>query len=600
MADKGEVKRSNTELKVEQIKSLNKDKPRKSVYDSDEYSSTSVLESPTPSGTPPPFVMNATEHAIKHVLADASEHSLENSTENATEQVLASAASAASGASGASGANVNGNSLFLRNKKQKNKKEEEGSSPAVVGPANSKGLLNPMHSIRYDRDGKLRSRFSDVKFVQNKTIFESEIIISSKFYGFYILFWFAISLLFCNTLVHYHLEKGSILNAPIMVMLKTDLIKIGLTDLLMYLSMYGSFFLQLLIKKNFINWNKIGLILQNIYQFFFLFFFLWFAEYHKYSWIGKVFLCLHSLVMLMKMHSYAFYNGYLWNITEELNFSKNYLLKYKEIEIDFDTLKSLKESINFCEFELNYQTKDLKFPNNICLNNFFQYTMFPTVVYVIEYPRTKNIRWNYVLGKILRIFGTIFIMVLIAQTWIYPLSLKAITLRSLPMIERIKNYPLLLFDLMTPFLAMYLAVWYLIWELILNAIAELSMFADRRFYGEWWNCVTWDEFARLWNIPVHEFLLRHVYHSSISALKLSKMNATFITFFLSSLIHELVMFVIFGKLRGYLLLLQMFQLPLVSISRSKYLKDKKIFGNIIFWFGIATGPSLMCSLYLTF
>ena len=65
--------------------------------------------------------------------------------------------------------------------------------------------------------------------------------------------------------------------------------------------------------------------------------------------------------------------------------------------------------------------------------------------------------------------------------------------------------------------------------------------------------------------PVHNFLLRHVYHSSISALKVNKHTATLITFFLSACMHELVMWCIFKKLRGYLLFLQMSQLP-VSYS----------------------------------
>lgn len=28
------------------------------------------------------------------------------------------------------------------------------------------------------------------------------------------------------------------------------------------------------------------------------------------------------------------------------------------------------------------------------------------------------------------------------------------------------------------------------------------------------------------------------------------------------------------------------------------MKDRKVLGNVIFWFGIFTGPSLLCSLYL--
>jgi sterol O-acyltransferase len=157
--------------------------------------------------------------------------------------------------------------------------------------------------------------------------------------------------------------------------------------------------------------------------------------------------------------------------------------------------------------------------------------------------------------------------------------------------------------------------WYLIWETVLNTLAELTFFADRSFYDAWWNSgkfcsfvywlsptytliVSWDQFARDWNRPVHNFLLRHVYHSSISSMRINKHTATLMTFFLSACIHELVMWCIFKKLRGYLLMLQMFQLPLVRLSRTKWLRNQKTLGNMIFWVGIFTGPSLLCSLYL--
>lgn len=37
----------------------------------------------------------------------------------------------------------------------------------------------------------------------------------------------------------------------------------------------------------------------------------------------------------------------------------------------------------------------------------------------------------------------------------------------------------------------------MLFESILNLLAELTYFADRGFYGDWWNSVSWDEFARV-------------------------------------------------------------------------------------------------------
>lgn len=181
-----------------------------------------------------------------------------------------------------------------------------------------------------------------------------------------------------------------------------------------------------------------------------------------------------------------------------------------------------------------------------------------------------------------------------------PIVKRAAIIRKLPVHERASQYFFVLIDMIPPFLSEYLFTFFLIWDSILNALAELTLFADRDFYGPWWSCTDFSEFARLWNKPVHNFLLRHVYHSSISALKVSKANAAVITFVISSIVHELVMYVIFGTFRGYLFLFQMLQIPLVMISRTKFMRDKKVLGNCICWFGFISGPSIICTLYLVY
>lgn len=83
---------------------------------------------------------------------------------------------------------------------------------------------------------------------------------------------------------------------------------------------------------------------------------------------------LHSLVLLMKMHSFAFYNGYLWGIKEELQFSKSALAKYKDSINDPKVIGALEKSCEFCSFELSSQSlsdQTQKFPNNISAKSFF-------------------------------------------------------------------------------------------------------------------------------------------------------------------------------------------------------------------------------------
>jgi diacylglycerol O-acyltransferase 1 len=48
-------------------------------------------------------------------------------------------------------------------------------------------------------------------------------------------------------------------------------------------------------------------------------------------------------------------------------------------------------------------------------------------------------------------------------------------------------------------------------HLWMNILAEVTYFADREFYKDWWNATTIGDYWRLWNMPVHKFMMRHVY-----------------------------------------------------------------------------------------
>lgn len=499
--------------------------------------------------------------------------------------------------------------------------------------------LNTVYHDRLERNKRkgtvFKSSFADLSADPVRyTILDSPSVKNSQFHGFFILFWLAIGFFILKDALHAIFEDGLfIYKAPVFRIFVGGLPKIAFTDALMYSTTYFAYMVQNFCLNGRISWVKTGWIIQSIYELVFFGFWITYLLVFDFQWIGRVFLVLHMFVLLMKIHSYGFYNGYLWRILLELQFSEAYLdklhLKAVRLPKQFEEeqmRKVLAESIAFCRFELlhqsvaickedevdpttlkrsleNLQHEDLiKFPQNITFKNFFTFTMFPTVVYELVFPRTNEIRKSFLLEKLIAIFGIISIMLFVAEYSIYPLVVRSIALRKAEMslVNRQIAYLLVLVDMIPPFMMEYLLVFYLIWDAILNAIGGLSYYADRDFYGPWWSCVDWFEYARLWNKPVHRFLLRHVYHSSISALRLNKMQANFVTFIISSFIHELVMYAIFGRLRGYLWLFQMSQIPLVMISRTKFLRDKKVLGNAICWIGFTSGPAMICTLYLIF
>ncbi|KAF5869448.1 putative mboat family protein [Botrytis fragariae] len=514
---------------------------------------------------------------------------------------------------------------------------------------------------------KKRTKFSDLVFTKKFTAFDrhNNIVADSPFHGFFTLGWlafvvFVLQLAFANWRVH-----GNILgtNEIMEMMFHRDVIVLGLSDGVMCFSTGFGLVLQKLIHRGYIDWNREGWIIQSAWEILYLSIVISWTLFREWPWTHTVFFVLHGIVMLMKQHSYAFYNGHL---SEQYKTHSKLQRKLKQLDdispiqtpsattpaasslstsyldarptsddvyqrvsdrrrsivdsatdqvaaaidsgepLDVDQVQTfariLKWEIDFLgkELEGKCTTTKNQYPNNLSLVNHYEYIVLPTLVYELEYPRSDDVDWYNVAEKSIATAGLLIVMNLISQTYIYPIVVKTIKMKesNLTSLERLRHFPGIVSDLAFPFLAEYILTWYVIWECILNLLAELTCYADRGFYEAWWNSVSWDQFARDWNRPVHNFLLRHVYHSSISSLRVDKKTATLITFFLSACVHELVMWCIFKKLRGYLLVLQMCQIPLTIMSQTKWMKGKKTLGNVLFWIGIFTGPSLLCSLYL--
>jgi sterol O-acyltransferase len=116
-------------------------------------------------------------------------------------------------------------------------------------------------------------------------------------------------------------------------------------------------------------------------------------------------------------------------------------------------------------------------------------------------------------------------------------------------------------------------------------------------YSHIYVSASFEEYARKWNKPIHEFLFRHVYLASLHHLNFSKDQAAMFTFLVSSIFHELVLAIVLRKVRLYFFTFQMLQIPLIQIFRHPQLRKRKIFGNIFFWASMFLGPPLLSILY---
>ncbi|KAL4065834.1 MBOAT, membrane-bound O-acyltransferase family-domain-containing protein [Scleroderma citrinum] len=235
-------------------------------------------------------------------------------------------------------------------------------------------------------------------------------------------------------------------------------------------------------------------------------------------------------------------------------------------------------------------SKKIRFPENVTFDNFIEYMLIPTLVYELEYPRTDRVRPLYVFEKTVAFMGSFALLYTVTESFIIPLT---------PTPDQ--SFFRSLLDLALPFMIAYLLLFYIIFECICNGFAELSCFADRQFYEDWWNSTSWDEFSRKWNKPVHTFLLRHVYASTLASYPfVSRTGAMVITFLLSAAAHELVMVIVTHKIRLYLFLMQLIQIPLIVASRAPAIKRNKLLGNVVFWLGLYAGFPLLCVAYVAY
>ena len=233
----------------------------------------------------------------------------------------------------------------------------------------------------------------------------------------------------------------------------------------------------------------------------------------NWTWTAQVFFTLHTIVLLMKMHSYAFYNGHL-STTEKRLFALDHpetastaaAVRYPSSSTNLDevneekdqekytnqdeALKQLREDL---ALELISPLGQVTYPQNLTTWNYVDYILCPTLCYELEYPRTEKTQWAELFYKTLAVFGCIFLLTIISEEFITPvLKDSAIRLEGVHKWTEIglilaETISLLLF----PFMITFLLVFLVIFEYVLGAFAEITCFADRHFYSDWWNSCDW-------------------------------------------------------------------------------------------------------------
>ena len=237
------------------------------------------------------------------------------------------------------------------------------------------------------------------------------------------------------------------------------------------------------------------------------------------------------------------------------------------------------------ELRLLQEVKDIKppflhYPDNLTLPNIMYFSVVPTLTYQLNYPQAKGVRISTVLTILFRMMVVSGLILFAVEQYIMPTvnnSMEALhNMVVLEIMERVLK-------LSIPNTYVWLLVFYFYFHLWLNLLAELTNFGDRLFYRDWWNARTIDTYWRNWNIPVHNWILRHLYYPSLR-MGCGRVFGTFFAFFFSAALHEVILSVPFRTLSMHAFFGMLLQAPLSFITKEIDKRfDNAFIGNAIFW-----------------
>eukprot|EP00002_Diphylleia_rotans_P035635 TRINITY_DN7795_c0_g1_i1.p1 TRINITY_DN7795_c0_g1~~TRINITY_DN7795_c0_g1_i1.p1 ORF type:complete len:629 (-),score=114.18 TRINITY_DN7795_c0_g1_i1:251-2137(-) len=269
----------------------------------------------------------------------------------------------------------------------------------------------------------------------------------------------------------------------------------------------------------------------------------------------------------MKIHSYLFVN--------------------RALRMDESAKSSKQKKID----EMSRPRDPDRYPYNVSYQNFLYFMFAPTLVYQTSYPRTKHRSWTQIGKNLLEIVFIIFYAYVIFIRYCLP-----------AFSESVGDYwslTLATFKLMFPGIVILLLANYGILHCWQNAWAELLYFADRQFYLDWWNTVSWSGYYRKWNVVVHNFLYRHIYIPSLYTAEFGMNTSMWITFLISAFVHEFILAVSFRFFKPILLIMftgpGVFFIYLTRGFRGNPLAMR--FWNVFMWIMLMIGTGMLLTFY---
>ncbi|KAJ2918613.1 hypothetical protein MD484_g1719, partial [Candolleomyces efflorescens] len=182
------------------------------------------------------------------------------------------------------------------------------SRPAGGGFETSTGTLYVSKPYRSRSSKKLRAL---ITFAPRTSAFDINNASSTtnEFRGFFSLFWVSMFIFAIQTYVRSFEASGMPLSLDFAAMFSRDAITLAWSDALLVLSTGICVPFAIALKNNWIQYYWTGIVIQHFIQASILASAITWAFNRQWPWVQSGFLTLHSLVMIMKMHSYMTVNG---------------------------------------------------------------------------------------------------------------------------------------------------------------------------------------------------------------------------------------------------------------------------------------------------
>lgn len=293
------------------------------------------------------------------------------------------------------------------------------------------------------RHNRRKRLFPSVEYKERVSYFDPKSSYGN-FRGFFVLFWIGLAIMVITTVLRNLRETGNLFSFRQWPLFTKDIQELGISDGLMCGSVLLSLPMHLVFKNSegFLRWNKSGMIIQSIFQAGWLYFWISWPFLRDWTWTAQVFFTLHTLVMFMKLHSYAFYNGHLsttLNRLKELDLpigpqtpttaavrypSARFRLgevnadeKEDEEEEHISPIMQLREDL---AKELTSPLGNVTYPQNLTVASLVDFLFCPTLCYELEYPRTPSRSYFELCIKSLAVFGCVFLMTITSEEFIIP------------------------------------------------------------------------------------------------------------------------------------------------------------------------------------